>query len=171
MGKSNDFSDRLPTMAAETFPSAEPARTSEPPLTAIRALPSWILGRAAARGRALVADALAAEGLKMWHHVALSAVRDLAPVAQADLARGIALDPKDLVGILNDLQRAGLVVRAPDPGDRRKNAVSLTEEGGLLLERCEQAARTANEELLAPLSAAERELFMLLLTRISGGQG
>ncbi|OIK24200.1 MarR family transcriptional regulator [Streptomyces malaysiense] len=140
-------------------------------MTAIRALPSWLLGRAAARGRTLVADALAAEGLKMWHHVALSAVRDLAPVAQADLARGIALDPKDLVGILNDLQSAGLVVRAPDPGDRRKNAVSLTEEGGLLLERCEQAARTANEELLAPLTTAERELFMLLLTRISGTEG
>lgn len=77
---------------------------SEAPLSAIRSLPSWLLGRAAARGRALVADALAAEGLKMWHHVVLSAVRDLAPVAQADLGRGVGLDPKDLVGVLNDLQ-------------------------------------------------------------------
>ncbi|SED92835.1 DNA-binding transcriptional regulator, MarR family [Streptomyces misionensis] len=155
MGESNDFLDRLPVMA-------------EAPLTAIRSLPSWLLGRAAARGRALVADALAAEGLKMWHHVVLSAVRDLAPVAQADLARGIALDPKDLVGILNDLQDAGLVVRAPDARDRRKNAVSLTDRGDRLLARCEHAARAANDELLAPLTAAERDRFMDLLTRISG---
>ncbi|MEU0897801.1 MarR family winged helix-turn-helix transcriptional regulator [Streptomyces massasporeus] len=140
---------------------------SEAPLPAIRSLPSWLLGRAAARGRALVAEALAAEDMRMWHHVVLSAVRDLAPVAQADLGRGVRLDPKDLVGVLNDLQSAGLVVREPDPKDRRKNAVSLTERGARLLKRCEKAARAANDELLAPLSAAEREQFMALLLRIS----
>lgn len=144
---------------------------SEAPLAAIRSLPSWLLGRAAARGRALVAEALAVEGLKMWHHVVLSAVRDLAPVAQADLGRSAGLDPKDLVGILNDLQSAELVVREPDPKDRRKNAVSLTEDGARLLRRCEKAARAANDELLAPLSAAERERFMGLLIRISGTEG
>ncbi|WP_327400122.1 MarR family winged helix-turn-helix transcriptional regulator [Streptomyces sp. NBC_01288] len=143
----------------------------EAPLPAIRSLPSWLLGRAAARGRALVADALAAEGLKMWHHVVLSAVRDLAPVAQADLGRGVGLDLKDLVGVLNDLQSAGLVVREPDPMDRRKNAVSLTTEGARVLKRCEKAARAANEQLLAPLSEAERDQFMGLLIRISGTDG
>ncbi|WP_406005864.1 MarR family winged helix-turn-helix transcriptional regulator [Streptomyces sp. NBC_00637] len=140
-------------------------------LSAIRSLPSWLLGRAAARGRALVAEALAAEDVKMWHHVVLSAVRDLAPVAQADLGRGVGLDPKDLVGVLNDLQSAGLAVREPDPHDRRKNAVSLTEEGQRLLGRCEKAAREANDELLAPLSATEREHFMGMLIRISGTEG
>ncbi|KUM85675.1 MULTISPECIES: MarR family winged helix-turn-helix transcriptional regulator [Streptomyces] len=144
---------------------------AEAPLPAIRSLPSWLLGRAAARGRALVAEALAAEGVKMWHHVVLSAVRDLAPVAQADLGRAVRLDPKDLVGVLNDLQSAGLVLREPDPADRRKNAVSLTDEGTQLLERCERVARQANEELLAPLSADERLRFMGLLIRISGTEG
>ncbi|MEY9995728.1 DNA-binding MarR family transcriptional regulator [Streptomyces sp. V4I8] len=142
----------------------------EAPLPAIRSLPSWLLGRAAARGRSLVAEALAAEGMKMWHHVVLSAVRDLAPVAQADLGRSVQLDPKDLVGILDDLQAQGLVVRAPDPNDRRKNAVSLTGEGARLLKRCEKVAREANDALLAPLSAAERDRFMDLLIRISGTQ-
>ncbi|MEU6468013.1 MarR family winged helix-turn-helix transcriptional regulator [Streptomyces massasporeus] len=140
---------------------------SEAPLPAIRSLPSWLLGRAAARGRALVAEALAGEDMRMWHHVVLSAVRDLAPVAQADLGRGVRLDPKDLVGVLNDLQSAGLVVREPDPKDRRKNAVSLTERGARVLKRCEKAARAANDELLAPLSVAEREQFMAMLLRIS----
>ena len=144
---------------------------AEAPLPAIRSLPSWLLGRAAARGRTLVAAALAGEGMKMWHHVVLSAVRDLAPVAQADLGRGVSLDPKDLVGVLNDLQSAGLVVREPDPRDRRKNAVSLTDDGARLLVRCEKAAREANDELLAPLSAAERDRFMGLLIRISGTDG
>ncbi|MFC9679143.1 MarR family winged helix-turn-helix transcriptional regulator [Streptomyces sp. NPDC056948] len=144
---------------------------SEAPLPAIRSLPSWLLGRAAARGRTLVAEALAEEDMRMWHHVVLSAVRDLGPVAQADLGRGIRLDPKDLVGILDDLQSADLVVREPDPRDRRKNAVSLTPRGARLLKRCEKAARTANDELLAPLSAAEREQFTGMLRRISGTDG
>ncbi|MCQ9134411.1 MarR family winged helix-turn-helix transcriptional regulator [Streptomyces hilarionis] len=144
---------------------------SEAPLAAIRSLPSWLLGRAAARGRSLVADALAVEGVKMWPHVVLSAVRDLAPVAQADLGRAVALDPKDLVGVLNGLQSAGLVVREPDPNDRRKNAVSLTAAGERLLERCERAAREANDALLAPLAPAERDQFTALLARISGTDG
>ncbi|MFI0515030.1 MarR family winged helix-turn-helix transcriptional regulator [Streptomyces sp. WSLK1-5] len=144
---------------------------AEAPLPAIRSLPSWLLGRAAARGRALVAEALATEGMKMWHHVVLSAARDLAPVAQADLGRAVGLDPKDLVGILNDLQSTGLVLRTPDPADRRKNAVTLTDEGARLLKRCEKAARRANDELLAPLATAERAQFMSLLTRISGTEG
>lgn len=137
-------------------------------LRSIRVLPSWILGRAADRGRALVAAALAREGLKMWHHVVLSAVAELGPVAQAELVRGVGLDAKDMVGVLNDLQDAGLVVRAPDPHDRRKNAVTLTADGRRLLARCERAARKANDELLAPLTVVERELLTSLLTRVSG---
>jgi len=49
-------------------------------------------------------------------------------------------------------------VREPDPKDRRKNAVSVTGQGAHLLKRCERAARTANDELLAPLSAASRKV-------------
>ena len=137
-------------------------------LRSIRVLPSWILGKAADRGRALVAAALAREGLKVWHHVVLSAVAELGPVAQAELVRGVGLDAKDMVGVLNDLQDAGLVVRAPDPHDRRKNAVTVTADGRRLLARCERAARKANDELLAPLTVVERELLTSLLTRVSG---
>ncbi|MFG2598223.1 hypothetical protein [Streptomyces sp. NPDC048462] len=73
--------------------------------------------------------------VRMWHHVALAAVADLAPVAQAELGRTVSLDPKDVVGILNDLQTAG---------------------------------ERANDELLAPLSAAERDQFLDMLRRVGG---
>ncbi|GHH81995.1 putative transcriptional regulator, MarR family protein [Streptomyces sulfonofaciens] len=144
------------------MPATPPAPRS------IRSLPSWLLGRAAARGRGLVAEVLAREGLKMWHHVVLSAVVDLGPVAQAELGRSIALDPKDLVGVLNDLQDAGLVERTPDPADRRKNAVTATADGRRVAQRCAAAAREANARLLAPLTSQEREQFMEMLHRISG---
>ncbi|MER5946333.1 MarR family winged helix-turn-helix transcriptional regulator [Streptomyces sp. NPDC001904] len=134
----------------------------------IRDLPSWLLGRTAARGRGLVAEALAEHDMRMWHHVVLAAVADLGPVAQAELGRAVSLDPKDMVGVLNDLQAAGLVVRAPDPADRRKNAVSLTAAGEQRLEECTKAGQRANDELLAPLSPAEREQFLDMLRRVGG---
>ncbi|MEU9039974.1 MarR family transcriptional regulator [Streptomyces sp. NPDC048352] len=132
----------------------------------IQALPSWLVGRVAARGRGLVAEAIAAEGLKLMHHAVLAATAEYGPVAQAELGRRLAVDPKDMVGILNHLQEAGLILRAPDPADRRKNAVTVTAEGEAVLERCAALAEAANAELLAPLTPEERDTLLALLTRV-----
>lgn len=135
-------------------------------LARIQTLPSWLLGRASARGRRLVAEALARDGMRMPHHAVLSAVADLGPVAQAELGRTTGFDPKDMVGILNDLQAQDLVSRAPDPSDRRKNAITLTPAGRRRLARLAKLGDEANETLLAALTPAERELFLALLTRV-----
>ncbi|MFF3175015.1 MarR family winged helix-turn-helix transcriptional regulator [Streptomyces sp. NPDC057900] len=135
-------------------------------LQRIQSLPSWLVGRVAARARGLVADALAAEGLKLMHHAVLAATAEYGPVAQAELGRRLAVDPKDMVGILNDLQRAGLVLRTPDPADRRKNAITVTAEGAAALTRCAALAEAANAELLAPLTPDEQHQLMALLSRV-----
>ncbi|MFJ6486823.1 MULTISPECIES: MarR family winged helix-turn-helix transcriptional regulator [unclassified Streptomyces] len=132
----------------------------------IQSLPSWLVGRVAARGRGLVAEAIAAEGLKLMHHAVLAATAEYGPVAQADLGRRLAVDPKDMVGMLNHLQEAGLVRRAPNPDDRRKNAVTVTPKGTAVLTRCAALAEAANAEFLAPLSPAERERLVALLARL-----
>ncbi|MEU9005441.1 MarR family transcriptional regulator [Streptomyces sp. NPDC048551] len=136
------------------------------PLAHIQSLPTWLVGRVAARGRGLVADALAAEGLRLMHHAVLAATAEYGPVAQADLGRRLAVDPKDMVGILNHLQAAGLVLRTPDPGDRRKNAVTVTPQGSAVLARCAALAETANAALLAPLDTEEQGQLIALLTRL-----
>ncbi|MFG2530556.1 MarR family winged helix-turn-helix transcriptional regulator [Streptomyces sp. NPDC048516] len=133
----------------------------------IRALPSWLLGRAAARGHRLVADALAGEGMRMMHHAVLSAVGELGPVSQAELGRTLHIDPKDMVALVNDLQREGLVTRTPDPRDRRKNAVEISADGRRRLRRTQQLGDEANAELTADLTPAEREQLVALLTRIA----
>ncbi|WP_030733332.1 MarR family winged helix-turn-helix transcriptional regulator [Streptomyces sp. NRRL S-237] len=140
--------------------------TSARALQHIQSLPSWLVGRVAARGRELVAAALAAEGLKLMHHAVLAATAEYGPVAQADLGRRLAVDPKDMVGMLNHLQEAGLVLRTPDPDDRRKNAVTVTPEGTAALARCAALAEAANAEFLAPLDPPEREHLLALLTRL-----
>ncbi|MFF9345578.1 MarR family winged helix-turn-helix transcriptional regulator [Streptomyces sp. NPDC014734] len=135
-------------------------------LQRIQSMPSWLVGRVAARGRSLVADAIAAEGLKLMHHAVLAATAEYGPVTQADLGRRLAVDPKDMVGILNHLQQTGLVLRTPDPADRRKNAVTVTPEGTAVLARCGALAEAANAELLAPLTRDEQNQLMALLTRV-----
>ncbi|MDO0929603.1 MarR family winged helix-turn-helix transcriptional regulator [Streptomyces sp. TG1A-8] len=132
----------------------------------IRSLPSWLLGRAAARGHRLVAEALAQVGMRMMHHAVLSAVAELGPVSQAELGRSLSIDPKDMVAILNDLQNDGLVARAPDVKDRRKNAISLSPSGKRRLLQTEKLGREANDELTAALTPAERTQLMGLLSRI-----
>ncbi|MBT2454904.1 MarR family winged helix-turn-helix transcriptional regulator [Streptomyces sp. ISL-86] len=135
-------------------------------LQRIQSLPTWLVGRLAARGRGMVADAIAVEGLKLMHHAVLAATAEYGPITQADLGRRLAVDPKDMVGALNHLQKEGLVLRAPDPSDRRKNAVTVTPEGTAALTRCAALAKAANAELLAPLTPDEQKQLMALLTRL-----
>lgn len=135
-------------------------------LQRIQGLPTWLIGRVAARGRGMVADAIAAEGLKLMHHAVLAATAEYGPVTQADLGRRLAVDPKDMVGILNHLQKQGLVLRSPDLSDRRKNAVTVTPEGAAVLSRCGTLAEAANAELLAPLTQDEQEQLVALLNRL-----
>ncbi|UNO42970.1 MarR family winged helix-turn-helix transcriptional regulator [Streptomyces sp. MST-110588] len=145
---------------------ADTPRTPYVP-TRIGNLPSWLLGRAAARGHRLVAEALAGEGMRMMHHAVLSAVAELGPVSQAQLGRTLGIDPKDVVAIVNDLQSDGLVTRTPDPDDRRKNAIAISAAGTRRLRRTQELGERANDELTADLTPAERNQLMGLLRRIA----
>ncbi|WP_078880628.1 MarR family winged helix-turn-helix transcriptional regulator [Kitasatospora purpeofusca] len=155
-----------PTPTPAPAPTADPAAAPTSALQHIQSLPTWLVGRVAARGRGLVADAIAAEGLKLMQHAVLAATAEYGPVTQADLGRRLSVDPKDMVGILNHLQHAGLVLRSPHPSDRRKNAVTVTAAGTAVLARCGALAEAANAELLAPLAPDEREQLVALLTRL-----
>jgi DNA-binding MarR family transcriptional regulator len=135
-------------------------------LARVQALPSWLAGRVATRGRSLVGAAIAAEGLRLPHHAVLATVAAYGPLAQADLARRTGIDGKDLVGLLNQLETMGLLVRLPDQADRRKNAIMLTRAGTGALDRCTRLAEDANARLLAPLTAAEARQLTTLLGKL-----
>lgn len=72
----------------------------------------------------------------------------------------------DLVAVINELAERGLVERTPDPADRRRNVITLTAGGrrpAPPARKLEQLLAAAQEELLSPLSAAEREQLVGLL--------
>jgi DNA-binding MarR family transcriptional regulator len=64
------------------------------------------------------------------------------------------------------LERAGLVARAPDPDDRRGVLVGLTAEGLELVDRVVEEHLENEENLLAGLTAAERERLARLLRKL-----
>ena len=70
---------------------------------------------------------------------------------------------------LDRLERAGLVVRRPDPRDRRGKLIVLTDSGKRLIDKA-IGRHVANEErLLLSLTVAEQETLSALLKKLIAG--
>jgi DNA-binding MarR family transcriptional regulator len=132
----------------------------------LRALPTWLLNQAALKGQRIGAETLAAVGAHRTHYAVLAALDEFGPTSQAALGRRCGIDPSDMVALMTRLTGDGLVERGPDPADRRRNVVSITQAGRRRLEELTGTVSAAQEALLEPLSAAERDRLTALLTRI-----
>jgi DNA-binding MarR family transcriptional regulator len=132
----------------------------------LRSLPSWLLNQAALPAQRLVSEALRALGAQRSHVSLLAAVDEFGPASQADLGRRCAIDRSDMVALINDLSGQGLVRREPDPEDRRRNVITITDEGRDRLGALGAVLADVQDALLDPLSADERRQLVRLLTRI-----
>ena len=99
----------------------------------------------------------------------LAACEREGPRTQLALAQQLGLDRTVMTYLLDDLQKAGLVERRPDPADRRARRVELTAPGrerlcGLLAD-----LREAEERMLERLGRVERETLRVLLHRVATG--
>jgi MarR family transcriptional regulator, lower aerobic nicotinate degradation pathway regulator len=130
----------------------------------IRRLTSWLTGQVAGTGAALVAAALAAEGLRRQHFTVLNALAERGAASQAALGRRLAIDRSDMHALLSELERDGLVARVRDPDDRRRMLVELTPAGARVLKRLDRRIDAAQDALVAPLSPADRRELQRLLT-------
>ena len=128
--------------------------------------PSWLITQLAMDTRRLVADGHAEVGAGPYQYRILATLHEFGPSSQADLARRGGLDRSDVVAAINELVEQGCVERTPDPDDRRRNVVSLTRAGTQRLRRMDRALGQVQDQLLAPLSAADRQTLTRLLTRL-----
>jgi DNA-binding MarR family transcriptional regulator len=132
----------------------------------LRRLPSWLVSQAALLAQRTVSDRLGAVGGHRREFSLLTALDESGPDSQAALSRRCGIDRSDMVALVNDLARGGLVERRPDEIDRRRNVVSLTAAGRERLQALREVIAAAQDELLAPLSASERERLVALLTTV-----
>jgi DNA-binding MarR family transcriptional regulator len=106
-------------------------------------------------------------GLSMWGYIALARLAHAPAETQLALAQAIRYDKTRLIGLLDELEAAGLVTRTPDPTDRRARIVSLTAAGSERHQAARAAIRTMEDELLAGLPATERARLRRTLARLA----
>jgi DNA-binding MarR family transcriptional regulator len=129
-------------------------------------LDAYLLSKIGKDARRRAATRLAQHELRLWHLAVLAALDDFGPQVQRELAFRLGLDPSDVVKVLDELTTRGQVERTRDPADRRRVHARLTPDGHTALAELLAEARVTDEELLAPLTAAEREQLHRLLTRV-----
>jgi DNA-binding MarR family transcriptional regulator len=132
------------------------------------------LGALLARSTRRLIDAeqplLEARGLSMWAYVVLSHLAREPAATQLALARSIRYDKTRLIGLLDELEAAGLVVRERDPADRRARIVTLTDAGRSLQAEAQADIRAMEAELLADLSPRARTQLVTALRDLAGGR-
>ncbi len=114
-------------------------------------------------------SALARFRIRPRHLIALTLLRDLGEVGQADLATTLSVDRTNLVGLLNELEAEGLIERRRSPEDRRRHIVALTTDGRERLAKVEFALMDAEDRVLGGLDAEQREVLYGLLQQATAG--
>ncbi|MDX2731151.1 MULTISPECIES: MarR family winged helix-turn-helix transcriptional regulator [unclassified Streptomyces] len=91
------------------------------------------------------------------------------PPRMADLAQRLDVVPRAVTSLVDALEASGRVRRTPDPDSRRVVRIELTDEGRATLRSLRDARRGAAEEILAPLTADQREVLGGLLSALVAG--
>lgn len=94
---------------------------------------------------------------------------------QSALAEKLGVEPMTLVGFLDRLETAGLLLRMPDPGDRRAKLIRPSEAARHLIARIETIALAVRGAASADLNERQMEAIRSGLARmrvaLAGGIG
>jgi MarR family transcriptional regulator, lower aerobic nicotinate degradation pathway regulator len=147
------------------MPSPAPAG---PPPTRLANRATWLVSRLYARASGLLNAGFEAHhsGLRGYHYRLLAALEEWGPTSQADLGRSTGLDRSDVTNALNDLQSRGLVTRSVDPTHRRRNIVTINQNGTAILAELDKVVDDVQEQFLAPLTAAQQRQLLSLMSRL-----
>ncbi|GAA0611436.1 hypothetical protein GCM10010394_46550 [Streptomyces crystallinus] len=132
----------------------------------LRRRASRLLSLISAQSDRLVSEGLGRLDARKWHYAVLASLQEYGPDSQATLSRRTGIYRSDMVGVLNELAERDFIERAPDPEDRRRNVITITTQGRQHLRRLDKILDDLHDELLAPLTSAEREQFTQTLTRL-----
>ncbi|MCO1657267.1 MarR family transcriptional regulator [Pseudonocardia humida] len=128
-------------------------------------------GLRAANAQLSVLDQVVSARLDMRNsdRVCLDLIARHGPIGPSELARLAGVHPATMTGVIDRLQRAGWVVRERDPeaADRRGVAVRVRRDRAGEVHRLYGGMRSALDEICAGYSAAELELIVDFLGKVS----
>lgn len=88
-------------------------------------------------------------------------------LSQIDIANTLRIERAHLVALLDQLEALRLVLRSPDPSDRRRHSVGLTEAGTETATRLRQVALDVERALIQGLSDDEAATLRTMLRRLA----
>ncbi|MEY4436419.1 MAG: Multidrug resistance operon repressor [Pseudomonadota bacterium] len=96
----------------------------------------------------------------------LSVIGHRPGVTSRQLCQLLNVLPPNMVVLLRELDKRGLIERQPHPTDRRAVGLLLSPDGKALMKKAEKAASAADLQGTAHLSPAERKTLARLLQKI-----
>ena len=166
-------SRKAPTMSAPAAPPPDPA--SLPIVRSAIGGPPLVRAASALARRfqlicaTMIAEALAGEDVVQLEYGTLLCLEIEPGIDQRRLAEAMGIDPTNVSLIVERLHSKGLIERRVNGEDRRARELYLTSKGKALWRRLRPRTSAANERVLAPLTAAQREVFIDLLIRLIEG--
>jgi DNA-binding MarR family transcriptional regulator len=131
----------------------------------------FLLSQVGSHTSARFAERLEPLGFKPAHVGVLRVIQEADGLSQQALGERIGMFPSRLVGIIDEMEKRGLVERRNSPTDRRSYALYLTEAGRAALEQIGRVSGKLQEEVFASLSDAEKAQMAEFLRRIVAEQG
>ena len=123
--------------------------------------------RLASQRHAAIFQTHTLDGLTAQQFAALVRIGEVGEVSQNRLGRLAAMDVATIKGVADRLRQKGLTRVEPDPGDKRRMLITLSDAGRALLTRMRAVGHAISAETLAPLSETERASFLKLLKKLT----
>lgn len=94
----------------------------------------------------------------------LVTVAEAGTIRMGDMAVKCGIAPRTVTQFVDALEQERMLVRLPDPDDRRATLLQLTDSAVPLIDRARSAMKETADHVLAPLTAEQRsQLYALLL--------
>ncbi len=153
---------RIDTKAHRKIDISNPSMLDERPL---RQFLGYTMKRAYVHVQEDMLKSLEPLGLRIGTFSALAVVSANPGISQSRVADALNIKRSGVVLLIDELERAKALRRAPVEGDRRAYALRVTPAGERLWSEAERAVRAHEERFFADLSRGERKSLHNLLNR------
>ena len=128
---------------------------------------NWLLHRAAQRMGAAMERRAVRAGVGIRGQLVLTALAEGRQQTQLALGNRLGLDKTTMTSTLDRMEQQGLVVRRPDPGDRRVRIPELTEKGRQVQAAVRLELELVERAVLEGLSTEEEAVLRRVLLRLA----
>lgn len=111
--------------------------------------------------------ALEPSGIDTRRYSVLGVLAHMGPLSQQAVGVKLRIDRATMVGLLDDLERLGFLERRRNADDRRLYDLTITDAGRAAVLKAENAVRSFEARMFAPLAASARKQLHSLLSSLT----